>query len=102
VLRFTRTQFDGYCARLGIAMLLVPLPSLVFAQASPILTGATSMQSNVYAWLTPVAILAVMGLAVAALANRISWGWSLGIILGIALGFGAPQILVWVRGMFAV
>jgi type IV secretion system protein VirB2 len=37
-----------------------------------------------------------------AMANRISWGWCLGAILGIAIAFGAPQIVTWVRGMFGV
>jgi type IV secretion system protein VirB2 len=37
-----------------------------------------------------------------AMANRMSWGWALGAILGISIGFGAPQIVTWVRGMFGV
>ena len=37
-----------------------------------------------------------------AMANRISWGWALGAIFGIAIAFGAPQIVTWVRGMFGV
>jgi type IV secretion system protein VirB2 len=37
-----------------------------------------------------------------AMANRISWGWCFGAILGIAIAFGAPQIVTWVRGMFGV
>jgi hypothetical protein len=28
------------------------------------------------------------------MANRMSWGWCLGAILGIAIAFGAPQIVV--------
>jgi len=34
--------------------------------------------------------------------NRVSWGWCIGAILGIAIAFGAPQIVIWVRGMFGV
>jgi len=77
-------------------------PDLVLAQASPFMTGATSLQSNILAWLTPVAIILVMVLGGMAMANRMSWGWCIGAILGIAIGFGAPQIVTWVRGMFAV
>jgi type IV secretion system protein VirB2 len=52
--------------------------------------------------LTPVAIILVMVLGGMAMANRMSWGWCIGAILGIAIGFGAPQIVTWVRGMFGV
>ena len=77
-------------------------PSLALAQASPFLTGATSLQTNILAWLTPVAIILVMALGAMAMANRLAWGWCIGAILGIAIAFGAPQIVSWVRGMFGV
>jgi hypothetical protein len=32
------------------------LPQFALAQASPFLTGANSLQTNILAWLTPVAI----------------------------------------------
>ena len=78
------------------------LPQLAFAQASPFMTGATSLQTNILAWLTPVAIILVMVLGGMAMANRMSWGWCIGAIFGIAIAFGAPQIVTWVRGMFGV
>jgi type IV secretion system protein VirB2 len=78
------------------------LPGLAFAQASPFMTGATALQTNILAWLTPVAIILVMVLGGMAMANRISWGWCIAAILGIAISFGAPQIVTWVRGMFGV
>lgn len=78
------------------------LPEPAFAQTSPFLTGATALQTNILAWLTPIAIILVMVLGAMAMANRISWGWCLGAILGIAVAFGAPQIVAWVRGMFGV
>ena len=78
------------------------LPGLALAQASPFMTGATALQTNLIAWLTPVAIILVMVLGAMAMANRISWGWCIAAILGIAISFGAPQIVTWVRGMFAV
>ena len=81
---------------------LLAMPDLAMAQASPFMTGATSLQTNLLAWLTPVAIILVMVLGGMAMANRMSWGWCIGAILGIAIGFGAPQIVTWVRGMFGV
>jgi len=78
------------------------LPGVALAQASPFMTGATALQTNILAWLTPIAIILVMVLGAMAMANRISWGWCIAAILGIAIAFGAPQIVAWVRGMFGV
>lgn len=90
-------------ARAVIAVLLGGAPALGFAQAaSPFMTGATALQTNILAWLTPIAIILVMALGAMAMANRMSWGWCIGAILGIAIAFGAPQIVSWVRGMFGV
>ena len=80
----------------------VALPAFAAAQSSPFLTGATALESNILAWLTPIAVILVMVLGAMAMANRISWGWCIGAILGIAIAFGAPQIVGWVRGMFGV
>ena len=89
--------------RSGLVILVsLCLPALSWAQSSPFMTGATSLQTNILAWLTPVAIILVMILGGMAMANRMSWGWCIGAILGIAIGFGAPQIVTWVRGMFGV
>lgn len=87
---------------LFVVVLVTATPDLAMAQASPFMTGATSLQTNLLAWLTPVAIILVMVLGGMAMANRMSWGWCIGAILGIAIGFGAPQIVTWVRGMFGV
>jgi type IV secretion system protein VirB2 len=93
-------------ASLSLSVLLVALtlcaPELCLAQASPFMTGASALQTNVLAWLTPIAIILIMVLGGMAMANRMSWGWCLGAILGIAIAFGAPQIVTWVRGMFGV
>jgi type IV secretion system protein VirB2 len=85
-----------------LVLLSAIAPDLAMAQASPFMTGATALQTNLLAWLTPVAIILVMVLGGMAMANRMSWGWCIGAILGIAIGFGAPQIVTWVRGMFGV
>ena len=97
------SKLMGPVASRAIAVMLAAAPVVVFAQAtSPFMTGATSLQTNILAWLTPVAIILVMALGAMAMANRMSWGWCLGAILGIAIAFGAPQIVAWVRGMFGV
>jgi type IV secretion system protein VirB2 len=82
--------------------IIIGLPQLTLAQTSPFMTGASALQTNILAWLTPIAVIIVMALGAMAMANRMSWGWCLGAILGIAIAFGAPQIVTWVRGMFGV
>ncbi len=88
---------------LSLVLLVAMLsPDLALAQDSPFMTGATSLQTNILAWATPIAVILVMVLGLMAMTNRISWGWPIGAILGIAVIFGAPQIVTWVRGMFGV
>jgi hypothetical protein len=67
--------------RLGMRQLTLPLlvvitligaPELAMAQASPFLTGATSLQTNLLAWLTPIAVILVMVLGGLAMANRVA------------------------------
>ncbi|MGH8140389.1 MAG: TrbC/VirB2 family protein [Steroidobacteraceae bacterium] len=89
-------------SRVTPLLLLLAAPGLAAAQASPFMTGVTSLQTNILAWLTPIAVILVMALGAMAMANRISWGWCIGAIFGIAIAFGAPQIVTWVRGMFGV
>jgi type IV secretion system protein VirB2 len=101
MLQFIRNVSHG--GRIAFAGLLFATPLIAYGQAgSPFMTGATALQSNILAWLTPIAIILVMALGALAMANRMSWGWCLGAILGIAIAFGAPQIVTWVRGMFGV
>jgi len=94
-------RLSGILARTALQALLVLvllLPGLAVAQASPFLTGANALQTNILAWLTPIAVILVMVLGGMAMANRVSWGWCIGAIIGIAIAFGAPQIVTWVRG----
>jgi type IV secretion system protein VirB2 len=93
------TRFTAQALSVGVVLLM---PVLAFAQTSPFMTGASALQTNILAWLTPVAVILVMVLGGMAMANRISWGWCIAAILGIAISFGAPQIVTWVRGMFGV
>jgi type IV secretion system protein VirB2 len=100
--RSCRLDLQKITSALLLIILAMVAPELAIAQASPFMTGATALQTNLLAWLTPVAIILVMVLGGMAMANRMSWGWCIGAILGIAIGFGAPQIVTWVRGMFGV
>ena len=86
----------------ALAVLALAVPELALAQASPFQTGATSLQTNILAWATPIAIILVMALGIMAMANRISWGWPISAMVGIAVVFGAPQMVTWIRGMFGV
>ena len=101
----TRTEIRGTSHAtfaLTLAALLLLSPEFAMAQASPFLTGANSLQANILAWATPIAVILVMVLGFMAMTNRISWGWPIGAVIGIAIIFGAPQIVTWIRGMFAV
>ena len=98
--RVTRLKTPFLYSFLVIAAVL--MPDFAFAQASPFLTGANSLQTNILAWATPVAVILVMALGIMAMANRISWGWPVAAMVGIAVVFGAPQMVTWIRGMFGV
>jgi type IV secretion system protein VirB2 len=93
-------RYAAASGSLGAGFLMVS--TLAFAQASPFQTGATALETNLLAILTPVAVILVIGLGIMAMANRIAWGWCIGAIAGIAISFGAPQIVAWIRSMFGV
>ena len=98
----TAMPLDPVRIRMVGALAAGALPQMALAQASPFMTGVTSLQTNILAWLTPIAIILIMVLGAMAMANRMSWGWCMGAVFGIAIAFGAPQIVTWVRGMFGV
>ena len=57
----------------GVGALLLCVPVIAVGQAaSPFMTGATALQTNILAWLTPIAIILVMVLGAMAMANRIA------------------------------
>ena len=85
---------------IGVSSVLAP--TFALAQASPFDTGANSLVDFALTIATPIAILIVIGLAIAAAVGRISWGWVIGAIVGIAAIFGAPQIVAWIRALFEV
>jgi len=96
------TRSHASCIRLVGAAAISLIPGLVLAQASPFDTGANSLVTFALTIATPVAILIVIALAIAAAVGRISWGWVIGAIIGIAAIFGAPQIVAWIRSLFGV
>lgn len=87
---------------IGAVLTMVLLPEVASAQQSPFDTGANSLVTFALAIATPIAILVVIGVAIAAAVGRVSGGWVIGCIVGIAAIFGSPQIVAWIRGMFAV
>jgi type IV secretion system protein VirB2 len=93
---------DTLMARRATILAILLLPVLTSAQDSPFDTGANSLVDFALAIATPIAILVVIGAAIAAAVGRISWGWVVGCIVGIAAIFGSPQVVAWIRGMFGV
>jgi type IV secretory pathway VirB2 component (pilin) len=89
-------------ARQAAVAIAIALPTVASAQQSPFDTGANSLVNFALNIATPVAILVVIGAAIAAAVGRISWGWVVGLLLGIAAIFGSPQIVAWIRGLFGV
>jgi type IV secretion system protein VirB2 len=93
-------QKGAFCFVLLLALAFAA-PEFALAQAtSPFETGATALQTSLTTLATPVAALLVMALGVAAAAGRISWGWPIGILIGVALLFAAPTVVTWLRGLF--
>jgi type IV secretory pathway VirB2 component (pilin) len=93
-------DFVGLSGAPTLTMLL--LPELASAQQSPFDTGANSLVEFALGIATPIAILVVIGAAIAASVRQISWGWVIGGVVGIAAIFGSSQIVAWIRGMFGV
>jgi type IV secretory pathway VirB2 component (pilin) len=79
-------------------------PAAVYAQAagSPFETGANSLVTFAQTIGTPIAALIIIGLAIAAAVGKVSWGWVVGALIGIAAIFGAPTIVNWIKTMFGV
>jgi type IV secretion system protein VirB2 len=102
VRRKNKKKADFRALQVWNAALVLAMPVAALAQASPFNTGATSLLSFVLTIATPIAALLVIALAIAASVGKISWGWVIGAIVGIAAIFGAPQIVTWIRGLFGV
>jgi type IV secretory pathway VirB2 component (pilin) len=102
--QLVKSRRGGNLARRLVLMWTVFAPAAVFAQAagSPFETGANSLVTFAQTIGTPIAALVVIGLAIAAAVGKVSWGWVVGAIVGIAALFGAPTIVSWIRAMFGV
>jgi type IV secretion system protein VirB2 len=87
--------------RWDLAALLI-VPACAFAQTSPFDAGANGLVSFALTIGTPIAVLIIIGLAIAAAVGKMSWGWVIGAIIGIAAIFGSQQIVAWIRSMFGV
>jgi len=83
-----------------IVAVTLDMPTVAMAQSSPFLTGATALPEQHHLLAHTIAVILIMALGGMAMANRMSWGWCVGAILGIAIAFGAPQIVTWVRGIW--
>lgn len=94
--------FQSVALAFLVCLIVCLLPDVAMAQATdPFETGASNLQVALMTLLTPVAALLVMGLGVAAAAGRVSWGWPLGVLVGVGVIFAAPTIVSWIRGLFA-
>jgi type IV secretion system protein VirB2 len=65
-------------------------------------TGVNSVVAWALTIATPVAVLVVIAAGGAAAIGKISWGWVIGLLIGIGVIFGSEQIVTWIRGLFGV
>ena len=69
-MRTASARYPNACSMPAVLLFWVAPISISQAQSSPFMTGATALQSNLLAWLTPIAIILVMALGAMAMANR--------------------------------
>jgi len=100
--QLAHVRFGGRLARTAALMAALLIPGAVFAQSSPFQTGANSLVTFAQTIGTPIAALVIIGLAIAAAVGKVSWGWVIGALVGIAAIFGAPTIVSWIRTLFGV
>lgn len=97
-----QTATDRSAAQRWTLVIFSFVPACTFAQTSPFDTGANGLVSFALTIGTPIAVLIIIGLAIAAAVGKMSWGWVIGAIIGIAAIFGSQQIVAWIRSMFGV
>jgi type IV secretion system protein VirB2 len=101
--QLVKARLGGSSLRRLVLLGTLLTPAAVFAQAgSPFETGANSLVTFAQTIGTPIAALIVIGLAIAAAVGKMSWGWVIGALVGIAAIFGAPTIVNWIKSMFGV
>jgi type IV secretory pathway VirB2 component (pilin) len=86
-------------ARFGFAALSIVAPIVLYAQ-SPFDTGAENLITDFQTFAAPVAVVVVIALGIAVLVGSLSWAWLVGAIGGIALIFGAQDVVDWIRNLF--
>ena len=96
-----REGIRGY-QTLGLSTIGVLAAQAAHAQQSVFDSGINAFVTWAFAFATPVAVLIVMGLGVAALVGKLSWLWVIGGLVGIGIVFGAEQIVGWIRSLFGV
>jgi len=99
MIRHRTALIPRFLSWLLYSLVFCVLPDLALAQ-SPFDTGANNLVTNFLTLAFPVAVVLVMGLGIAAIAGRISWGWAIGALVGIGIVFAAQPIVTWVRGLF--
>jgi len=95
-------RLDGRLVAAAMWILFaIAIPEFALAQATdPFETGANNLVTSLTTLATPIAVLLIMALGVAAAAGRISWGWPIGVIAGIGLIFAAPTLVTWAKSLF--
>lgn len=84
----------------GVAALIGTQAAL--GQSSPFDTGANALVAWGLTIATPIAVILIIVAGGAAAIGKISWGWVIGAVIGIAAIFGSEQIVTWIRGLFGV
>jgi type IV secretory pathway VirB2 component (pilin) len=96
--RFRQVQIAAAALLYYVCMRSTP----ALAQDSVFQTGADAMLDELVTISTPIATIFVMALGLWLLSGRATWGWPMALLLGICVIFGAPQLLLWTRGVFGV
>lgn len=95
------TRIDR-CRTVAVAVVMSAASSGAAMAQSVFDTGANSIVAWGLTIATPIAVLVVIGAGIAASVGKISWGWVIGGVVGIAVIFGSEQIVTWIRSLFGV
>ena len=88
-------RFNATIMTLTGIVLLTLFPGM--AMAAPWDTAATQVLAIFTGGLTrTIAIIAVIGLGIAAMAGKLSWRWAINIIIGIVFIFGSTTIVDYI------
>ncbi|GLI95215.1 TrbC/VirB2 family protein [Methylocystis echinoides] len=92
---FSRSDAMFFCVLVALALIAGPDPALAqTATFQPLNTALTSvLQFMTGTFATTAATVAVAAVGYLALTSRIPWSWAFSVIVGVALIFGAAQIV---------